>query len=222
LLDRVLTRVPGLRVGGASAVNVTGELAMSLPNPNTQGDTYLDDFEATDEIPIFLERHFWRLGSRPGDPIGAEAHLPLPLDVQTAARLVWQDLVRTESGQIAGPLPPEAIDRQIQYTGGRLRETVMYLTFGDTLDPADAQRWRSITTVLSTTGRDMTRSEYLEFYVFGSAQTDDALIIDIGTVSEDAFYYDSLGATSGTYPDGRPWGLGILDEEARLVEHEIW
>src|SRR5690606_7101482 len=52
LLDRVLTRVPGLRVGGASAVNLTGELAMSLPNPNTQGDTYLDDFEATDEIPI--------------------------------------------------------------------------------------------------------------------------------------------------------------------------
>ncbi|HLT90694.1 MAG TPA: cell surface protein SprA, partial [Woeseiaceae bacterium] len=221
LLDRVLSRVPGLRVGSASAVNLTGELAMSLPNPNTQGDTYLDDFEATDEIPIFLDRHFWRLGSRPGDPAGAEAFLPLPLDVQTAARIVWQDLVRTESGP-RGPLPPDAIDRQIQVAGGRLRETVMYLTFGDTLDPADQRRWRSITTVLSTTGRDMTRSEYLEFYVLGPPQSDHALIIDIGAVSEDAFYYDSLGATAGTYPDGRPWGLGILDEEARLAENEIW
>jgi len=224
-LDRVLSKVPGLRVGGTSAVNLTGELAMSLPNPNTQGDTYLDDFEATDDIPVYLDRHFWRLGSRPDNTIGAESFLPLPLDAQTAAQIVWQDLLRTEGG-IGGPLPPDAIDTQIRVSGSgngsQLRETVMYLSFGDANDPVDVRRWRSITTVLSTTGRDMTRSEYLEFYVMPPLESDHALIIDIGTVSEDAFYFDSLGATTGTYPDGRPWGLGILDEEARLAENEIW
>jgi len=222
LLDRMLSRVPGLRVGGTSAVNVSGEVAMSLPNPNTMGDTYVDDFEATDEIPVMFERHFWRLGSRPGDPTGAEMYLPFPLDVETAARLVWQDLVRTESGQITGPLPPSAIDREIRVSGTEFYETVLYLSFGTANDPPNERRWRSITTVLSTTGRDMTRSEYLEFYVLAPPQSDHALIIDIGTVSEDAFYFDSLGATTGTYPDGRPWGLGVLDEEARLAENEIW
>src|SRR5690606_27094292 len=222
LLDRMLSRVPGLRVGGTSAVNVSGEVAMSLPNPNTMGDTYVAAFEATDEIPVMFERHFWRLGSRPGDPTGAEMYLPFPLDVETAARLVWQDLVRTESGQITGPLPPSAIDREIRVSGTEFYETVLYLSFGTANDPPNERRWRSITTVLSTTGRDMTRSEYLEFYVLAPPQSDHALIIDIGTVSEDAFYFDSLGATTGTYPDGRPWGLGVLDEEARLAENEIW
>src|SRR5690606_22180838 len=204
------------------AVTVPGLLAMMPPQPDAQGDTRPDDLGAADEIPACVERHFRRLGPLPGDPIGAEAHLPLPLDVANAARLVWQDLVRTESGRPGGPLPPELIDRQIQVAGGRLQETVMYLTFGDTLGPPDQRRWRSLTTVLSTTGRDMTRSEFLEFYVVEPPQSDHALIIDIGTVSEDAFYFESLGATSGTYPDGRPWGLGILDEEARLAENEIW
>src|SRR5690606_5256665 len=119
-------------------------------------------------------------------------------------------------------LSPKDIDDRIQVTNGRLSETVMYLTFGDTQDPPDQRRWRSLTTAPSTTGRDMTRSELLEFYVPEPPQSAHAPSRDTGTVSEDAFYYDTLGATSGTYPDGRPWGLGILDEEARLAENEIW
>src|SRR5690606_21552322 len=194
----------------------------AVPNPPARGGTSLADSGATAQLPVFLGPHFWRLGWRPGDPPGAEAYLPLPLDVQTAARIVWQDLWRAESGQVVGPVPLRSIDQQIQVSRDDARETVMDLTFGDADDPIDERRWRSITTVLSTTGRDMTRSEYLEFYVAPPPQSDHALIIDIGTVSEDAFYYDSLGATTGTYPDGRPWGLGILDEEARLAENEIW
>src|SRR5690606_17229311 len=120
-LDRVLGAVPGLRASGASSVNLTGELAMSLPNPNTQGDTYLDDFEATDEIPILLNRYVWRLGSRPEDPAGAELYLPMPLDVPTAGRIVWQDLLEDAAGRVYGPLPPEAIDQQIKVAGGVIK-----------------------------------------------------------------------------------------------------
>ena len=221
-LDRALGAVPGLRVSGTSSVNVSGEVAMSLPNPNTQGDTYVDDFEATDEIPILLSPHVWRLGSRPQDPAGAEMYLPLPLDVPTAGRLVWQDLLEDATGRIFGPLSPAAIDQQIKIAGGVINETVMWLTFGDTLVPPGQRLWRSLTTVLSTTGRDLTRSEYLEFYIAPPPGTDHALIFDLGEVGEDAFYFDATGATTGTYEDGRPWGLGVLDEEARVVDQEIW
>src|SRR5690606_4587278 len=106
----------------------------------------------------------------------------------------------------------------------------MWLTFGWPQDvvppvppPADARRWRSITTLLSTTGRDMSRAEYLEFYVSVGSGGPLALIFDIGTVSEDAFFVDSLGNVNGTYDEnGREWGLGILDEEARVVDREVW
>jgi len=60
---------------------------------------------------------------------------------------------------------PQAIDRQINVAGAVRPEPVMYLTFGDSRGVPGERRWRSITTVLSTTARDLTRSEYLEFYV---------------------------------------------------------
>ena len=52
-------------------------------------------------------------------------------------------------------------------------------------------RWRSMVTALSTTGVDLTRDEYLEFWVFqpASRTADSAgvrLVFDLGKVDEDA------------------------------------
>ena len=79
-----------------------------------------------------------------------------------------------------------------------------------------------MTTVISTTGSDLTRSEFLEFYAKSSGAPGQALIIDIGSVSEDAFYFDAFNQTNGTYEDGTRWGLGVLDTEAKLAERELW
>ena len=54
-----------------------------------------------------------------------------------------------------------------------------------------APRWRSMVTSLSPTGVDLTRDEYLEFWVFqpASRTADSAgvrLVFDLGTVNEDA------------------------------------
>jgi cell surface protein SprA len=70
-LDHALDRVPGLRAGGVSSLRLDGELALSMPNPNSRGLTYLEDFEAGDEVPVGLERRLWRLGSRPDTRTGA-------------------------------------------------------------------------------------------------------------------------------------------------------
>src|SRR5690606_34146024 len=221
-LDRVLEKVPGLRLGSQSSATLTGEVAMSLPNPNTRGNTYLDDFEGSDEIRLGLDRHLWRLGSRMEDPTGALDVLPLPLESFNAARITWQDYFLSADGQIVGPTTPEGIDRQINVAGTAIREPVLYITLGDTSVAPGEKRWRSLTTVLSTTGRDMTRSEYFEFYVAHDPSREVALIFDFGTVSEDAFYFDAEGRTNGTYEDGREWGPGVVDGEARLSEREIW
>ena len=62
----------------------------------------------------------------------------------------------TQILSLHGPVEPEA--------GAERTEPVLYLSFGDDSIGSPDRRWRSMTTVLETTGRDMTRSEYLEFY----------------------------------------------------------
>jgi hypothetical protein len=229
LLDRALGRMPGLRSTRSSAVALSGEVAFSMPNPNRAGAAYLDDFEGTDEIMLRPRRQDWRLGSAPQSNDGDRGTLPFSLDAATAAPLVWQHDFVQDGIPRGALLPRRDIDKQINIIGNELPEAVMWLTFGRGAgqpsplpDPGDPRRWRSITTVLSTTGTDMSRSEYLEFYVSAGSAEPLALIVDIGTVGEDAFYADSLGRTNGVYDDGRAWGLGVLDEEARVIEREIW
>ena len=219
-LDRVLDRVPGLRLAAPTAVTLDGELAFSLPNPNRRGAAYLDDFEGTDEVAVDVRRQQWKLGARPGTTDGDDGALPSPMTAANAASLVWQHDISTD-GTVTGNLRPQQIDNQINIAGNQLAEPVMWLTFGD-VSPAGETVWRSMTTVLSTTGRDMTRSEYVELYVDADADAPLSLVLDIGTAGEDAFYVDAEGNTNGTYPDGVPWGLGVLDEEASVSRREVW
>ncbi|HEX6559424.1 MAG TPA: hypothetical protein VF021_08170, partial [Longimicrobiales bacterium] len=222
LIDRALSRIPGLRLGGTSALSVTGEAAFSLPNPNRRNLAYVEDFEAADAITLSPMRRNWLLGSAPKDLSGTLGYLPDALLPANAAQLVWQHDVLSNDGQAAGSVKPSSIDKQIKIAGNELPEPVMWLSLGDTAKPLQGKRWRSMTTVLSTTGTDLTRSEYLEFYVRAGEATGKAIIIDLGTVSEDAFYFDAAGQLNGKYPDGTDWGRGILDAEARLAQREIW
>lgn len=221
LLDRMLSRMPGLRFGGTSAVTLTGEAAFSLPNPNTRNQAYVDDFESADGTTLDLRRRSWHLGSRPETTDGTRGYLPGALSADNAVQLVWQHDIQ-QNGQIIGGALPNEIDDSIKVAGTQVREPTMWMTLGDQKNPKLGQRWRSITTVLSTTSLDLSRSEYLEFYVWSSGAKGKALIVDIGTVAEDAFYFDEQGRVNGTYPDGATWGQGILDAEARLAQREIW
>ena len=225
LLDRVIGTLPNLRSTTRSSMTLTGELAFSMPDPNRRGAAFLDDFEASDEIPLGVRRQDWKLGSAPQSAVGDRGTLPFVRNAASAWPLVWQHDFLQDGSVRGAMLPRSQIDRQINIIGNELPESVMWLTFGNENaigGGGDPGRWRSLTTVLSTTGRDMTRAEYLEFYVAAGRNEPLSLIFDVGVVSEDAFYVDSLGRTAGTDNDGRRWGEGELDEEARLIEREVW
>lgn len=224
-LDGWLAGVPGLRTASASAFSLDGEAALSLPDPNTRGDVFLDDFDASDERPLSLQAQEWQRGSAPTDRDGAADALPGMVDASTLARAVWQHRWIVESpqgdslGVFEGFLPREEIDQQIRVAGSRVRETGMAIRFQPQPGAAD-RSWASITTVLSPTGSDLTQSEFIEFYARdGEALT---LVIDLGLVSEDALFVDDQGRTAGTKENGTPWGLGILDQEADPSRAEIW
>ena len=227
-LDRAAERLPGAGADSAASLSVQGEMAVSLPNPNTLRDVYVDDFDATDALPLSLRSPDWNLGSAPADREGAGDLLPGALDGQTTAELVWQHTWIQEGaggdsvGIFEGYFPRRDIDEEIRIAGTETRETGLHLTFGDGNQGAlEGRRWRSITTLLSATGTDLTRSDFLEFYVAGGDSL--TLILDLGRVSEDAMFVAPGGATSGVRPEtGEPWGLTFLDQEADTRRGEIW
>src|SRR5438445_10324455 len=89
-------------------------------------------------------------------------------------------------------------------------------------------RWRSITHSVSVTGLDLSRTEYLEFWVWEdgrrSARADRAaVLLDFGSVFEDAlaFELDSFTVVNGdtTYYGQRPVGRGRGDAGGWAVSH---
>jgi len=223
--DRVLDAVPGLNFAGSSTFSANGELALSVPNPNKLDRGFVDDFDGASELTIGLRSSDWIHASAPTLRDGADAVLPPSLDPTTAGPLVWQHqwVVQSPSGDSLGVreglFPRIDIDNQIRVSGSDIREPGLRLSLGGAGAGA-ATGWRSTMTPLSTNGLDLTKTEFLEFYVSGgSAMT---LVIDLGTVSEDAFFVSDGGSTSGARSDGRPWGLDLLDQEADPRLGEIW
>jgi len=227
-LDDLADRLPGAGADSVSSLTLQGEMALSLPNPNTEEDVYLDDFDSTDELPLSLRQREWHLGSAPEEMDGAMGILPPELNGGNAGQLVWQDtwILQGPSGDslgvFEGYFPRRDIDRQINIAGTETRQPGLRLTFGPLEDGTpNGPAWRSVTSVLSTTGTDLSRTDFLEFYAAGGE--DLVLILDLGRVAEDAFFVGPDGETSGIQPEtGEPWGLNILDQEADPRKGEIW
>lgn len=228
LLTSVLNAIPGLDPGGPSSIHFSGEAAVSLPDPNTQGDVYIDDYDGLNARPLSVQGHDWRRGSRPAFRDGAEDALPPVLSERSVAGLTWQHtwIQQSASGDSLGVFqgfnPSTEIDQQIRVTGSALRDPGLFVQFrpesGDTEGPGE---WSSITTVLSPTGSDLTRGDFIEFYARGGEFL--TLVLDLGIVSEDAFFVDTAGAANGIKPVVHvPWGQGVLDQEADPRRGEVW
>jgi len=223
-------RPESLRPGGG-VLRVEGELALSLPNPNVSGQAYLDDFDAGDERGLILLSTAWALGSAPSATDGVQGLSGAGGFAFTqgfASPMTWQHswVERGPQGDSIGVFegffPRSDIDRQITIVGAEAREPGLLLALGGAPGtPFGSLRWRSITTVLSPTGADLSQAEFLDVYVAdGESMT---LLFDLGSVSEDAFFIDAAGRTSGFRDElGRPWGLGVLDQEADPLRGEIW
>ena len=80
----------------------TGEAAFSMPNPNREGQAYLDDFESADEVPLGLRRQDWKLSSAPQTTQGDDGMLPFVLDATTGQNGMIQAKVFSEVVDVTG------------------------------------------------------------------------------------------------------------------------
>jgi hypothetical protein len=242
LLTRALDALPLIETAVPSNLTLNGEVAISQPNPNEAGAAYLEEFEEASARPVSLLESNWQLGSRPFSGLG------LPLTHQApfggfadadAVPLVWQNLVVT--GNDVYRRFPEQIDPTLLFVGATTEaETLLWLslkpdTIGGAPHPLNGlprwlrphtpgPRWRSITQPLGAggLGLDLTRVEFLEFWVLEDADrraraANVVLLLDFGTVFEDAVAFGpSTMQTAGgdtVFSGFQDIGIGVLDTE---------
>ena len=246
-ITRLLNRLTSTPTTAPSAFDVNGEFAFTKPDPNRSGQAYLEEFEGDAGVPVSLRESSWEFGSRPqsGDGL-ADLGFGGGFDPEDAVAMTWQNLVPTADGTAAFELRPEDIDTLIKVTGSsEQRETVLFMTLHAdtaggvvrndgssdsrwTLPRRDFRpRWRTMVIPLSSTGLDLTRNEFLEFWVFQppSRTADSAgvrLALDIGTVDEDAIALAPTtlnlnDANDSTFTGRQYVGLGRLDTERRSI-----
>jgi hypothetical protein len=250
-LTRLLDALPLIQTEAPSLVTLDAEIATSRPSPNQLGVAYVETFEAEGGIFLPLGENLWEYGSRPSSAHGLLGDAEAPrLGVLTgidpdsgfkdadATLLVWQNLIAA-GPNVTVQFRAQDIDPSIRLQGaGQTAEQVLWLslhpdTLGGLLDPltfnprwvlkhGEGPRWRSITQPLSTTGIDLSRTEFLEFWLFEDearrAKTAGAtLVLDFGTVFEDAvdFQPDSfrVAGADTVFAGRRRAGQGRLDTE---------
>ena len=240
-LTRLLDALPFIHTGAPSTITLDAEIATSRPSPNEIGVAYVETFEGESGLFLPLSENNWEFGSRPSSTRGTALTGIDPVagfQDTDAVPLTWQNLILTEDGKIFQPTP-QSIDPSIRLQGATTAlETVLWMslypdTIGGLPDPrtfrnrwlvphTPGPRWRSITQPLSATGIDLSRIEYLEFWVLDDAgqtarNAGMSLVIDLGTVFEDAVDFQPTAfTTSGadtTYTGRRRSGEGRLDTE---------
>lgn len=222
-----------------SRLDINAELALSRPDPNRSGAAYLEEFEGDPGVPLSLRENVWEFGGIPQYTDGVQGTVGSVFDPADAVQLTWQNLVPEPGTGQPVQVRAQDIDPRIQVAGQSDQlETVLYLTLHP--DTAGGQirsnstmrwtlptrlnkpRWRSVVTGLSATGVDLSRNEYLEFWVFHEARetVDSAgvrIVIDLGSVSEDALAIapETLTVVPGDslYAGRQYIGLGRLDSE---------
>ena len=207
-LTSAANALPGVRTGAPSFISVAAEVAMSRPQPNPLGQAYIEEFEGEAGRFIPLQENAWRWGSMPSSARGADPFGigPDSFDILDITALTWQNLPLSTQGLVQ--FFPQQIDPTIRIVGqGQSAEPVLWLVLKpDTVlglansntglanwvrPSRTAPRWRSITQSLAATGLDLSRTEFLEFWVWedlrrGAKTNGAALIIDFGSVFEEA------------------------------------
>jgi cell surface protein SprA len=244
-LTNALRHLPSGGGKRPAQLSVTGELAASHPLQNANQQAYVESFEGTGGIDVNLSDMLWYYSSLPalGHTLGAG--LASVLDPSRMATMAWQNNGTGADGQQVVYTINE-IDPRVALAGNGFAapETMLWMTLypldvGGAFNRATGtyqwhvdntppgRRFRSIRTVLSPTGLDLTNTEYLQFWTLVDTSVvnrskNPTLIFDVGDVSENSYTFspESLylrpragGGVDSVYAGRRVQGLDRLDSE---------
>ncbi len=181
-----LNKLVSKQATAPSLLDVNAEFAFTKPDPNRSARRTSRSSRRTPGVDVSLRETSWEFGSRPQQANGLEdIGFAGGFDPADAVALTWQNLIPVGTRQ-ALELRPQDIDTLIRLAGrSESPETVS--TSRSTPTPPAAScsgttpragrcprrdfrpRWRSMVTSLSPTGLDLSRDDFLEFWVFQPA-----------------------------------------------------
>jgi hypothetical protein len=184
-LTKITDALPLIEASAPSNLDVQAEFAQSLPNPNTLGEVYIDDFEASREsISLPLFREAWTQSS---PPVGRL--------LSDRGKGIWYN--RFDPYRIT-----EIYNKEEQPAEDRTQ--VLTLKMEDSQGP---QQWGGIMRSVSTGLRSLTNTQFIEFRIQGN---EGKLLFAMGEISEDVNQNTVLD-TEDKVRDN--YQNGILDED---------
>lgn len=244
-LTSALQRLGASDAQHPSRLTVTGELAASHPLQSANQQAYVESFEGTGGINVNLTDALWYYSSLPALGHTLPAGLTGVLDPSRMATMAWQNNGTGADGQQV-VYTISQIDPRVALSGSGFTapETMLWMTLypldvGGAFNRATGayqwrltgtpagQRFRSIRTVLSPTGLDLSNTEYLQFWTLVDTSVvnrtrNPTLIFDVGDVSENSYTFapETLylrpragGGVDSVYAGRRVQGLDRLDSE---------
>ena len=187
-----------------SSIQFSGELAVSLPNPNTKGRVFLEDFEGVDSSNfVSLTRTGWSWASA---PFLGMAYVDSTMDMRSFDPVDRVGTVRwflPRERVLRRYLNPDLINQERDDTQQAMD---LFLRADD--DKWDPEDWGGIMRGISRTGIDLSKSQFVEIWVNDGHPDRELrtgrLHIDFGYINEDGFW--PLGA------DGQPV-TGTFEQE---------
>ena len=202
-LTRAVNWLPRVDTDALSTVNLSGELAVSFPNPNIDGAAYLDDMEgAEDADELSLHRTQWFPASEPADVIRVPGGADIPvLPAARAAYSYWfHPQGTTRRGDFNLNLPQQEADEVVEILQFKVpvnltpaqedeypplaEVSAANAALGDSL-------WAGLMRGFAGEGLDLSEAEYLEIWINDFQQDADTRVgrlhFDMGDIDEDFF-----------------------------------
>jgi len=182
VLTRMADALPLVSTNAPSNLSFIGAVGMSLPNPNTKNNVYVDDMEGSIQTnSAGVSREAWQYSSRP-----VEGDLR---DEDRLGALWFSSQRQVQRGDLSPDLSGLEADDFLSALG--------IILLPNPYIPEGGKGWVGLTHVLSPSGLDLSEAQYLEIWIndfnrfhgMNAHNGDEKFLhIDIGTVSEDAVW----------------------------------
>ena len=174
-LTDLVDALPLIETTVPSSIQLSGEIARSYPNPNVNGEAYVDDMEsAIEQLSLSISRTNWKKASRPGvvkDDISNNYN---------RGRLLWH--IPTLAGEVRSD--DDVYDRQTQQGQGFINTFRMIFKPDPSNADSNQASWAGITR--SFKGRiDSDRLQLFEFRARLANSAKGKMHFDFGFVNED-------------------------------------